>query len=348
MKINTAVVIFYRRVAFAILALFFAGILSYVSLVVFYVASNSWAAPVVLSPTQEKVLSFQPQISNIELKYNTQKAELENALLRREAILDQLVQLTTLGNSISSISKAESYKASQLNRKLASLLKLKTDNLARTDTIIEESKKLLSTVDQELKANIITEDQAAQRKLSIQAAVNSSSEVAHSMLQIEEQIANYRDLISSLQGNPRAITSLGVLNTSAEIERSRLDLRVQLDVLSREVKVLKQAVDSDGRILELAKTSPYYKALFKPVTLAFVPYENLKYAFRGTPVYSCLLSVIICERVGTVTTRYPAEEFARHPIFKTDMRGNFIEIEFIEEKYSKEPVVFLNGKPFIL
>jgi hypothetical protein len=302
----------------------------------------------VLSPTQEKVLSYQPQISNIELKYNKQKAELENALLRREATLDQLVQLTTLGTSISSISKAESSKASQLNRKLASLLKLKTDNLARTDTIIEESKKLLSIVDQELKANIITEDQAAQRKLSIQAAVNSSSEAAHSMLQIEEQIANYRDLISSLQGNPRAIASLGVINTSAEIERSRLDLRVQLDVLDREVKVLKQAVDSDGRILEIARTSPYYKALFKPVTLAFVPYENLKYAFKGTPVYFCLISIIICERVGTVSARYPAEEFARHPIFRTDMRGNLIEIDFIEEKYSKESVVFLNGKPFIL
>jgi hypothetical protein len=141
---------------------------------------------------------------------------------------------------------------------------------------------------------------------------------------------------------------LGVINTSAEIERSRLDLRVQLGVLDREVKVLKQAVDSDGRILEIARTSPYYKALFKPVTLAFVPYENLKYAFKGTPVYFCLISIIICERVGTVSARYPAEEFARHPIFRTDMRGNLIEIDFIEEKYSKESVVFLNGKPFIL
>jgi hypothetical protein len=98
----------------------------------------------------------------------------------------------------------------------------------------------------------------------------------------------------------------------------------------------------------VAKSSPYFLALRAPVTVLFIPYDNLKNAKVGAPVYDCLLQVIICTKVGSIAKVYDAEEYARHPLFKTDIKGRFAEATFTNIEAAKSNVLFINGKPLLI
>ena len=98
---------------------------------------------------------------------------------------------------------------------------------------------------------------------------------------------------------------------------------------------------------ETIKRSPYYQALTEPAYVAFVQYPNLRDATPGAPVYDCLFQVFLCVRVGTVTQVYDAEQYARHPIFKTDIKGKFVGIEFTRKKSGQSDVVFFGHKPLL-
>src|SRR5574343_57528 len=68
-------------------------IIGYSSLVLFYLVSDSWGTPLVLSPSQPKVLAFQPQVATLVSNIARHRAELQNSLLAKKAILEQLVRI---------------------------------------------------------------------------------------------------------------------------------------------------------------------------------------------------------------------------------------------------------------
>ena len=77
-------------------------------------------------------------------------------------------------------------------------------------------------------------------------------------------------------------------------------------------------------------------------------YDNLASAKPGGPVFDCYLQVIVCRQVGTMTQVYDAEQYARHPFFKTDIKGKFVEIRFTSTESSESSILFLGHKPLLL
>lgn len=94
--------------------------------------------------------------------------------------------------------------------------------------------------------------------------------------------------------------------------------------------------------------SPYILATKKPTTLAFIPYPNLKRIKKGNPVYSCYLDMIFCYKSGQIADIYSAEEYGKHPIFKSEIKGRLIRIAYADKKDAQKKLLFLNSKPLLI
>jgi hypothetical protein len=348
MKINTAVVLFYRRMAFAVLATFFFGVMSYVGLVIFYSVSNSWVSPLVLSPSQSKVLSFQPQIAALVLNINKQKSELSTALSTKQSIVDQLNQIDLMSTKLEKTVEVERNRTSNNSISARRIANNKRVNVEDTGKTISVVKKLEEQTDAELKAGLLTADQAAQRKLSLQAAINAYTELKSSATTMDAESIQLKDYSDTLAGGDRSISGLGPTRQLMELAALKSQLKIQLETGERNIDILKKSMSADNRIMQVATDSPYYSALWNPTPVIFIPYDNSKNISKGTPVYDCYLQVILCYNVGEIDRIYDAEEYAKHPLFKSDVKGKFATVLFDNKYSSKSSVLFIRSKPLFI
>lgn len=348
MKINTAVVLFYRRVAFAVLALFFAGVMSYVVLVIFYSMSSTWAAPILLSPSQDRVLSYQPQIATLNLTINRTRSELQTNTATREALIEQLIDIDSMEIALLETIENEKKKSAKVSESIDKLLIRKRSNISQSSKVTSAVSLLLKNIDQELSAGLITSDQAAQRRITLQGAANSITDLNVSALHLETESNQLKGYSGSLGGSRESLHALEVHRQLMELKTLRSHLKVQLATIDRTIELLKKNIAADTRIMQVAMDSPFYKALFQEVSLAFVPYPNLIGVNEGDKIYSCYAQIIFCREAGVITRIYKAEEHTKHPLFKTEVRGVLVEIDFTHKESRKDPVVFIGSKPLFI
>lgn len=348
MSINSAIVLLYRRVAFSVLALFFIGVISYVGLVAFYLLSSSWGAPIHLSPSQQKVLAFQPEISALQAALNKQYVELVTAQAMEKTLKEQAVHVDILLERQNGAILSESAQLASASKSINSILSRKRADIKQTDKALTDAKMLLNRVDQELAAKLITTDQAVSRKIAIQASINAATDAKTQAIQLADQSRQMQEGSETLAGGSSSLIAMGSVKQSIELQTLKAQLEIQLFTVTATAKALQQSIDENNRVLTIAKTSPYFRALTESVNVAFVPYENFHGIKVGDKVYDCYLQVILCREAGVVTTLYDAEEYARHPLFKTDLKGRLIEVKFTKPEAAESQVVFIGGKPLLI
>lgn len=348
MNLNNMFTSSYRWMAIAFLSLIFVVASTYGLLVGFYFSSSSWAAPLVLGPTQDRVLSFQPQVATLEATVDKQKVELETALASKKILDDQIAQVVVLIERIDKSIERETKQLDGLSTSAGALARAKRGDIARSAATLVEARKLLKQVDDELAAKLITSDQAASRRIALQQAMNAVTDSRVSALQLETQAALAAANSETLAGGSSSISAAGSIKQSVELKAMLAQLQIQSVTAGQTAEVLKRSIASAERVLNVAKDSPYYRALREEVTVAFVPYTNLEGIEPGDRIYDCYLQVVLCRKVGKIVKIYDAEEHTKHPLFKTDLRGKLVEIKFTDEDSSKSQVVFIGGKPLLL
>lgn len=338
----------YRVVSFFVLSSIILGVIGYVSFLVFYISSSSWVAPLVLSPSQEQVLAFQPQVVNLELALNKQAVELQTAKSTYAQIEAQLIDIDELIVKSDATIQAEAQQLTDTSASIDTLLKSKRQDISRSTAVTANIDQLAAQTTQELNAKLITADQAAQRRISLQSALNSVTDSKALALQLEVQSQQLKNGANTLKGGTTSLSAIMTTRQRLELNATKAQLIIQRETAKQSIDMLVKAIESDVRVLTVAKTSPFYRALREVVTVAFVPYSNLSNIKLNDPVYDCYLQVAFCSRVGKVVTIYDAEEHARHPLFKTELRGKLIEIDFTDPAASKSQVVFVGGKPLLI
>ena len=348
MNLNILFNVAYRLIAVTFLTAVFFVAAGYAFLVAFYVVNTSYAAPVTLSPSQDRVLSFQPQVAALEASLYKQRIELQTAQATHRAGDEQLRAVTHL---VKRALEAGNVEASQLATTMASLssaLKEKQDSIDQTTITLGDALHLLSATSQEQRAGLITADQAALRKLSIQSAINAASDAKAQALALKIQMQQARAGASTLRGGSMSIATLGYVRQHSELAFLKAQLSIQQETTKATIDALEASTAALDRVIAVAKTSPYYAALSAPLSVAFVPYENLSRVTLGAIVYDCLLQVVLCQAVGTVTKVYEAEEYADHPLFRTKLKGRFVGVDFGNSTAAQSPVVFIGVKPLLI
>ncbi len=337
--IDRSVVTLYRIFGILTLYLVLAGILSYAFVMGFYAVSTSWAAPVILAPSDDKSLDFLQKIV-------TSKQTLEDLKVDEKRLESSISEMTRHRSSLLNLEpdlQAAIVRERTHNRaagpQLAQLDQQKQADNVKTQTIITQVKQVESSIDRDLAAGLITKGDAATQRAALNQAQTSYTDSQINEVLLTDNV---------LEKSTADTRSLDVLNKQAELKSEIAQLDIAINVAQEQAREESRQIDRLRKAITTAKQTPYdlITSVGKPVYFAFVPYDNQGSVSVGSPVYDCYLNMIACRKVGTVKQTFAGEEHAIHPIFRTDVRGFMVQMELDRPESAKSKTVFLNRKPF--
>lgn len=301
-----------------------------------------WGIPLVLSPTQERVLTFQPQVIKLQADLNTQQIALMTTKVTIDALNNQRNALSEILSRTKTAANTEAKAKIAFSSTLVPLVSEKGKNNVTARDQQNELNALLSTIDSELAAGLITKDTATARKLSVQSAIRSLTDSETSAAATREQIQQLRREASTLTGDSSSITALTVNKTLVDVNAQIAQIDIQLATLKASETALAQQISETKRVLNTAQQSPYYEALTARVPTVFIDYASLSRVKEGTIVKDCILIIVGCSDVGKITKIYEAEEYATNPIFRTPQKGRLVAVDFSNDKASSSKIVLFD------
>ncbi len=334
------VITLYRVFAITMLYSVLAGILAYAFVMGFYAINSSWAAPVILSASDEKSLAFREQLvmsqQTIEdVKVDAQKMESGIAEMTKHR-----AALVALEPELSGAIARERAHNSATGPQLAALDAQKQADNSKTQSVLAQLRQVESNINKDLAAGLITKGDAATQLSALNQAESSYT---------DSKIAEVMLTDNVLQKTTTGTDSLEVLEKQAELRSEAAQLDVAINVAQKELEEDNRQIDRLRQAIATAKQSPYYLNAAGGQTLyfAFVPYDNRASAVAGNPIYDCYLNMIVCHKVGEVKQIFTGEQEAIHPIFKTQIRGFLIQMNLNGDESAKSRTVFLGRKPML-
>lgn len=335
-----SVVTVYR--IFAILTLYavLIGVLAYGFVMGFYALDTSWAAPVILSPSDDKSLDFTEKLvtSRQTLEdLNVDKKKLDDGVAEMQK---HKAALLALEPELQSAITREKQHNQTTGPVLSQLDKQKQADNVKTAAVMAQVKGVESAIDKDLAAGLITKEDAAAQKAALNQLRTSYTDSKISEVLLTDNI---------LQKTTTDTSALDVLDKQAEPISEVAQLDIAIAVAQKQLHEENQQTDRLKQALATAKQTPYYLSVSGGSALyfAFVPYDNQRNISIGTPVYDCYLNMVLCRKVGVVKQIFAGEEHAIHPIFKTDIRGFLIQMQLDNPESAKSKTVFLNRKPLL-
>lgn len=334
------VVTLYRVFGVATLYVVLAGILGYAFVMGFYAVNTSWAAPVILDPSDDKSLDFTQKIV-------TSKQTLEDLKVDQKRLENGISEMTKHRMSLLSLEpelQAAIARERAHNRtsgpQLDQLDRQKQADNQKTLALIEQINEVEATIDKDLSAGLITKGDAATQRATLNQAHISLT---------DSQISEVLLTDSILEKTTANTKALDVLDKQTELRSEIAQLDIGINVAQEQVREESHQIDRLRSAIATAKQTPYYLSASsgKSLYFAFVPYDNQASAAVGAPVYDCYLNMVACRKVGTVKQVFKGEEHAIHPIFRSDIRGSMIQVDLDRPESAKSKTVFLNRKPLL-
>jgi hypothetical protein len=334
----------YRLLGFIILTIIVIVLVGYLATTAFFYMSNSWIVPMAISPTDEKVVSLQSQLSERQTNRDRTAAELDNA--ERAIKVQQEFQ-------------AEFAKAikSDLDGRKAALARMYelANQAASTRAQIKRSNSAYASAEQrrmaaEWKAGLIDRNGMLNGKFQIAQISGSNLSLAERQAEYETRAADLDSQTRSLEallantGSGEGALSYDVLKIKQEYEASRLE--TQRAIQNRDM--LKTALEREDKLVSSLKQSSYLKALADQASVAFVPYGNLTHIKAGEPIYGCYMTMVFCKRVGTVLEVLPGEVQFKHPNRDKQLRGQMVELKLEDAAAATDDVLFVGGRPLLI
>lgn len=332
------VVALYRVFAIITLYAVLLGVLGYGFIMGFYAINTSWAAPVILSPSDDKSLDFtqklvtsKQSLEDLKVDVNRLQGSVTEMTQHRASLLALEPELQTAIARGRTHNRATGPQLSQLDQQK------QADN-AKTQAVMAQVKEVEANIDKDLAAGLITKGDAATQRVALNQAQTAFTDSKINEVLLTDSV---------LEKNTTDTKSLDVLDKQAELKSEIAQLDIALNVAQKQIQEESQQIDRLKTAIATAKQTPYYLSVSggSKIYFAFVPYDNRNSVTVGAPVYDCYLNMVACRKVGTVKQIFTGEEHAIHPIFRTDMRGFMIQMELDHPESAKSKTVFLNRKP---
>ena len=330
----------YRVFAIVTLYAVLAGIFCYAFVMGFYAINRSWAAPLILSASDEKSLAYMQQL--VISRQTIEDVEVD--VIRQQTTLGEMkkyrASLLGLDAELQTAIERERAHDRLTGPELAALDEQKQADNRKTRELLKQIHDLEAQVKSDLAAGLIAKGDAA-----TQLAALNHAETDYT----DSRIADVMLTDSVLDKTTIGTKSLEVLEKQAELRSDIAQLDVTLSVAEKQLQEDNRQVERLHEAIAIAKLSPYFLNANgdKRLYFAFVPYDNQLNATEGAPIYDCYLNMVLCRKIGTVKQIFPGEQVINHPIFKTQVRGLTILMNLSRPESAKSQTVFLGRKPLL-
>jgi hypothetical protein len=276
------------------------------------------------------------------------RVDYETAKSIYESGVTQLKELDTLDKKFNTTVNTEAKNLKLTSDELTGIIQSKNVDIKNTDKAVSNIPILMKQIDEELEVGLLTKDQAMTDKMALQSTKNASTDAKAAQVQLKEQQHQGSSIANTLNGGTNSLLAMQSIQQNMQIKALIVQLQITTDTAKLSIKQLSDSIVEEERILAVAKQSPYFKARLGSVDVGFVEYDNAKKLKVGDSVYDCYFKVLLCHNVGVVTQVYQAEEYAHHPLFKSDIKGQLIEINFTDKNATMSDVVFIGSKPLFI
>jgi hypothetical protein len=330
----------YRIFAIVVLYAVLLGVLCYAFVMGFYALNKSWAAPVILSASDEKSLDFMQKLVVSRQTIEDLKVD----ILRQQTTLAEMARhrasLLALDPELQSAIVREREHDSLTGPQLADLDKQKQADNSKTQEMLTQLRQLEVQIKSDLANGLITKGDAATQLAALNQTEDSYT---------DSRIADILLTDSVLDKTTVGTRSLDAIEKQAELRSNIAQLDVTLSVAEKQLMEDNRQVERLHDAINIAKQSPYYlnASGSKRLYFAFVPYDNQANVTVGALIYDCYLNMALCRKVGNVKQIFLGEQVISHPIFKTQVRGLTILMDLSHPESAKSQTVFIGGKPLL-
>ena len=333
-----SVVTVYRIFAIITLYAVLVGVLAYGFVMGFYALNTSWAAPVILSPADDKSLDFTQKLVTTRQTLEDLNVDIKKLEDGVQEMDKHRAALEALEPELRTAIVREKQHNQATGPELEKLDRQKQADNLKTQAVMAQVKEVETAIDKDLAAGLITKGDAASQRAALNQAQNAYTDSKIGEILLTDNI---------LEKTTTDTKSLDVLDKQAELISEIAQLDVAINVAQKQIYEENKQIISLRQALATAKQTPYYLSVSggSVVYFAFVPYDNQSSAAVGSAVYDCYLNMVLCRKVGTVKQIFGGEEHAIHPIFRTDIRGFLIQMQLDHTESAKSKTVFLDRKP---
>ena len=293
----------------------------------YHIATDSFVAPIVLSPDSDLVIQSKLSMSGLvaeQLRSSAKKQEIEAELYAASAAITQLQQLLDSGiKALDWTSTLTVKQASAGNQDLRELAKQK-DVLGSMTT---DQEAFVAQMKTDLEAGLVSKADYARERQSLNHMRIASIENERSHIVTDVQM----NQVALTQKAMAASHVRGRMTTPEMMAQEELMVRVKCDLLkleaeqrakTAELRTIDQELTKLDELLAQMKSRPVFRAIEVSTNVAFVPYTQIDGVQTGDQVYECTWGVIACKAVGRVTELLPGEVIVPDP-WGTPARGRY-------------------------
>lgn len=347
----------YRAVGFVVLTAILLGLVSFLFTRIFYLFNQSWIAPTLLSPTDERIVHLSSEI----VHQNTQRDRLLVERTSLQVGLSDAQRRAEMGASIrEALTRAAFNEAKARRGERRRLHELSGTVDAVRNQVVEATRQFSDvskkTLDEQLQAGLTTRDRYVSGGLQLGQLAQTNlalAEKASDLAARREQMKREAEaLLSATGGEERGAAHLNVdgLRLRQDFVRSALDVakaRDEITAYTEALATLDRSIARYDDLLKVLAEDPLLKALHGNATMAFVPYQHLARVRQGAPVFACRFDMLWCHKVGQVDQILPGELSQHSPVEAKNQRGVMLEITLVDGgQAARNQVLFLEHAPF--
>ncbi|MEZ5870791.1 MAG: hypothetical protein R3D32_02890 [Nitratireductor sp.] len=341
----------YKHLALTILGSLFLAFVSYGVMIVFFLTSSGWSTPIQLGHGHELVLKAERDFNEMKVKRNVINQQLTDALHNANEARESISRSQSLAVLVSGTITQEIENRKRLKTELETqlpALRSVLENFGSSKQRQQEQARLKRDYDRRVisknsfETGLLNLAQMERQIQSLKSEIVDKQSEYDRISQTVNFLASLRmqldsDMPVSISSGVTELVPLSnqVIEVRQILSRARADLATAEDQrgpLADSLKVLNESIAS-------LQATPLIKAVKEPVTVLFVPYDNLGSFEEGKPLYSCAAMVFWCSKIGTIGSAVPGEISTTHPFFGKPMRGQFIEAKLTDEKAALKEIL---------
>ncbi len=333
-----------RIFAFAALLGFATGV-GYVGREIYRAATDSFVAPIILSPDNDLVLAYKMKLDELTVERSKTVAEAEAVdadLIAGEKALVRLAAMTKSASDgmawTKSMTTEQSYAGTLDLRALAQQKVVLGEMVAKQDRLVRDAKANLDAT--LISRTDFAKEQQTLDQLHIAAIENERTKLQSDLFMRQATLA--RSSLTSQSGAPLMPEAILREHQLLQVELEQLKIEAEMRTKRAEKRLLSEKLLKIDEIGAQLRARPLFQATTRSIDVAFVPYTQIEGVTKGAAVYDCVLGLLHCKPVGAVAEIVPGEVILPDP-WGNQARGQYAILELREHDSAKSKTLRVRG-----
>jgi hypothetical protein len=298
--------------------------------------TDSFVAPIILSPDSDIVLAQKLKLSEIAVERARATGQIEAADVDVVATTKAVERLKALSSSTSNaLAWNKALTAQQAAFGGAELKTLAKQEVALKG-LMDQQQKVTSQAKANMEAGLISKMDYAREEQAL-----GRWQVA--LIETERTKVQTGLLLGQVAMSQRSLAGGSTIATPEQITREEQMVRIELEILKleseqrarmAEKKVLQEKLAKIDELEGQLKARPIFRAVEQKIEVAFVPYTQLDGAKEGNEVYDCVWGLFACTPVGSLSELVPGEVILPDP-WGNQARGQYAVLDLADHSAAR-------------